>query len=40
MMKNAPKGSQIDLNSYHYKFMAKRGTIRNKDDFILFFQEN
>ena len=45
-MKSAPVfdmpnlGSTINMNNYHYKFIAKRSQIKDKDEFIAFYQDN
>lgn len=45
-MKSAPVfdlpnlGSSLDMNNYMYKFHVKKSKIRNKDEFIKFYQEN
>ena len=46
-MKSAPvfdmpkmMGDMIDLNNYYCQFLTKRSQIKDKDEFIKFYQEN
>lgn len=32
--------SSLDMNNYLYKFMAKRSNIKDKNEFIKFYQDN